>query len=144
MLCHPSRLVFPIFPDWEGNPEANGAEAGIALLAYAFSPASIIGMAADVDRYETALGMASDTSIAYRMMSRPEGAPLPSLIAPYRGLTIRSASVADLGALLPLQEAYEREEVLTRIHSFNQAACKASLARALERQTRFRRPRKAA
>jgi predicted GNAT family acetyltransferase len=33
-----------------------------------------------------------------------------------------------------LQEAYEREEVLTPIHDFNRAACRASLARALERQ----------
>jgi predicted GNAT family acetyltransferase len=36
--------------------------------------------------------------------------------------------------MLPLQEAYEREEVLTPIHSFSLPACRASLARALERQ----------
>jgi hypothetical protein len=61
------------------------------------------------------------------MMSRPEGAPpLPGLAAPpYPGSTIRRASPADLDALLPLQEAYEREEVLTSIHTFNQAACRA-------------------
>ena len=135
VLCHSSRLVFPIFPDdLPGGREAD--EAAIALLVRSFSPASIIGMAADVVRYETVLCLSPDASIAYRMMSRAEGSPPLTSRAdmPYPGLTIRRATGADLDALLPLQEAYEREEVLTRIHSFNQAACKASLARALERQ----------
>lgn len=136
VLCHPSRLVFPIFPDASTGREAGKAEAGIALLTCSFSPASIIGMAADVDRYEAAIGAVPDASIVYCMMNRPEQA-LPTRAEPYPGVTIRRASAADLDALLPLQEAYEREEVLTRIHSFNQAACKASLARALERQIVF-------
>jgi predicted GNAT family acetyltransferase len=53
------------------------------------------------------------------------------------GLTIRRTVASDLDALTPLQEAYEREEVLTAIHEFNQAACRASLARAIDRQLMF-------
>jgi len=47
---------------------------------------------------------------------------------------VRRARPEDLGALYPLQEAYEREEVLTPIHEFNAAASRAALARSLELQ----------
>jgi predicted GNAT family acetyltransferase len=133
LLCHPSRLAFPVFPD---GTESDGE---IGLLASSFSPASIIGMARDVLRYEAASGLTPQASIAYRLMSRAEEAPPPlDFSAPaYPGLIVRRACPADLDVLLPLQEAYEREEVLTPIHQFNPAACKASLARSLERQLVF-------
>jgi uncharacterized protein len=139
VLCHPSRLVFPIFPPEEGR------DGGLALLASSFSPASIIGMEADVLRYEAALRLSPQTRVTYRLMARG-GAERPALAraegagrVPVRlsGLIVRRATPADLDALLPLQEAYEYEEVLTPIHEFNAAACRASLARALERQLVF-------
>ncbi len=137
VLCHPSRLVFPIFPDASAELGSSASDAGIAMLTSSFSPASIIGMAGDIDRYEAALGLSPDASIAYRMMNRGAGVPTAPAAPPYPGVKIRRASLADLDDLLPLQEAYEREEVLTRIHTFNLAACKASLARALDRQLVF-------
>jgi len=134
VLCHPSRLVFPIFP-----ASSDDREAGISLLASAFSPASVTGMTEDVERYESALGLEPLASVAYRMMAgaERERRPLDATVPGHAELSIRRVSPADLPALLPLQEAYEREEVLTRIHRFNPAACKASLARALERQLVF-------
>ena len=56
---------------------------------------------------------------------------------PSPDLELRLATLDDLDALVPLQTAYEFEEVLTPIHSFNRAACRASLARALERHLVF-------
>jgi GNAT superfamily N-acetyltransferase len=136
VLCHPSRLVFPIFP------EGQDGDQGLALLASSFAPASVIGMAGDVARYESALRLEPRASVAYRLMTRPEAAfptaaPRPEAAPTYPGLSLRRASLADLDSLLYLQEAYEREEVLTPIHEFNRAACRASLARALERQIIF-------
>jgi ribosomal protein S18 acetylase RimI-like enzyme len=136
VLCHPSRLVFPVFP------EGRDGDRGLALLASSFAPASVIGMTPDVARYESALGLAPRASVAYRLMTRPDAAISPAVprAAPapvYPGLSVRRAALADLDALLYLQEAYEREEVLTPIHEFNRAACRASLVRALERQIVF-------
>jgi ribosomal protein S18 acetylase RimI-like enzyme len=143
LLCHPSRLAFPIFPD-----DADGVgDRGLALLASSFSPASVLGMASDVERYESAFGLRAKASVAYRLMRLADpnsaGAAPPAAGDPAERpasgpkLALRRAGPADLDELLPLQEAYEREEVLTSLHSFNRAACRASLARALERQLVF-------
>lgn len=143
ILCHPTRLVFPIFPapDACEDSELGGSalDRDISLLASSFPAASVIGMEEDVVRYEEALGLSPRASVAYRMMTKAAADPSipdPSRIG-YPGLSVHRAFPEDLDALLPLQEAYEREEVLTRIHAFNPAACKASLARALERQLVF-------
>jgi predicted GNAT family acetyltransferase len=131
VLCHPSRLAFPLFPAADAD-----ADRAFALVSSSFAPASAIGMAGDVLRYESALGLAPRVSVGYSVMARELGASLEAAPA-YPGLALRRASPADLDALLPLQEAYEREEVLTPIHAFNPAACRASLARALERQLAY-------
>ena len=136
LLCHPSRLVFPIFP------EDAGGDRGLALLAGAFSPASVLGLASNVARYASVFGLVPRASVDYRLMSYPgaSGGPEAPPSAPppgYPGLSLRRATIADLDDLMPLQEAYEREEVLTPVHSFNRPACRASLARALERQIVF-------
>jgi len=133
LLCHPSRLAFPIFP--EGREE----DSGLALLASSFSPASALGMASDVERYESLVGAAPKASVSYKLMAIPAAAAAaaPERPAPYPDLVVRRAVAADLDSLLGLQEAYEREEVLTPIHCFDGKACRASLARALARQLIF-------
>jgi Predicted acetyltransferase len=135
VLCHPSGLVYPIFPD------GRGGDAFLALLASSFAPASAIGMAEDVSRYESALCLKPRASVAYRLMGRRASHVSTNLHiaqpASTPGLSVRRAAVSDLEALLPLQEAYEIEEVLTPIHSFNAAACRASLERSLQRNLVF-------
>jgi ribosomal protein S18 acetylase RimI-like enzyme len=131
VLCHSTRLVFPIFPDADGDRD-------FALLASSFSPASAIGLASDVERYRAASRREPLATVAYRLMSRSseawEAATQRPAAAGPQGLVVRRARGSDLAALLPLQEAYEIEEVLTPIHRFNGSACKASLARSLDRQ----------
>ena len=133
LLCHPSRLIFPIFP--AGSED----DRSLALLSGSFAPASVIGMAEDVSRYESLLGLEPRASVAYRLMSRAAASAPAPRAGPraYPGLSLRRATIADLDALMYLQEAYEREEVLTPVHEFNRAACRASLARAIERQLIF-------
>jgi ribosomal protein S18 acetylase RimI-like enzyme len=129
VLCHPSRLAFPVFP-------RSGVEYDrrFALLASSFSPASAIGLSGDVERYEAALRLSPRASVEYRLMAAAAAPPMRAPCAAAPDILVRRASASDLEALLPLQEAYEIEEVLTPIHRFNGSACKASLARALERQ----------
>jgi ribosomal protein S18 acetylase RimI-like enzyme len=136
VLCHPSRLAFPVFP------EGTEGDRSLGLLAASFAPASVIGMARDVARYESVFGLAPRASVAYRLMTPGSGAAGPggeAAVPPraYPGLSLRRAALSDLEALMYLQEAYEREEVLTPVHEFNRAACRASLARTLERQLVF-------
>jgi uncharacterized protein len=129
LLCHPSRLAFPVLPPDEAS------DRELALAAGSWRAASAIGLASDLSRYEAAFRLEPKAAVDYRLMARPEGAR-PTALSPLppRGVLIRRAESSDLAALLPLQEAYEREEVLTPIHRFNAAACGASLARSLERQ----------
>jgi predicted GNAT family acetyltransferase len=138
LLCHPSRLAYPVFPADAQDAFAESAREGdrrLALLSSSFSPATAIGLAKDVERYESALALKPRARVSYRLMARTgDAAQEASRPAPYPRLSVRRATIADLDALLPLQEAYEREEVLTPIHEFNGPACRASLARALERQ----------
>jgi uncharacterized protein len=129
LLCHPSRLAFPILPDDVSSDRA------LALASGSWRPASAIGLAADVSRYEAALRLEAKAAVAYRLMARRLGSgAAPAAGRLPRDIRMRRALSSDLEALLPLQEAYEREEVLTPIHEFDEAACRASLARALERQ----------
>jgi ribosomal protein S18 acetylase RimI-like enzyme len=136
LLCHPSRLAFPIFP---ADPARSAKlDRDLALLTSFFAPVSALGLASDVERYEGALSLTPRARVAYRLMRRSplmrEIVSRDAPIAAYPALSVRRAIFADLEALMVLQEAYEREEVLTPIHSFNLAACRASLGRALERQ----------
>lgn len=87
-------------------------------------------------RYESLLDLRPQVSVDYRLMTRASD-PSDAARCAYAGLALRRAVLSDLDGLLYLQEAYEREEVLTSVHEFNRAACRASLTRALERQIIF-------
>lgn len=134
LLCHPSRLAFPIFPAPSEAPSpAEKVDRDLALLSAAFGPVSALGLERDVLRYEAALCLSPRAAVRYRLMRRDARSPCEAQpVSP--NFCIRRATAADLEGLLPLQEAYEREEVLTPIHVFNPSACRASLARCLERQ----------
>ncbi len=142
LLCHPSRLAFPALP------EDAAADMDLALASGSWRPAQAIGLSRDVSRYASALGLEAKARVDYRIMARdpgrgtagpagsapPAGARPRPAVAPAPGTAMRRALDSDLEALMPLQEAYEREEVLTPIHSFDERACRASLRRALDRQ----------
>jgi predicted GNAT family acetyltransferase len=52
-----------------------------------------------------------------------------------RPVVYRRAVAGDLAALYPLAAEYERSEVLTHLHAFDPAACRASQARSIENLT---------
>jgi len=134
LLCSPGGLVFPQF---SCHSPVSGGDGFLSDAVYGtgFVPASAVGPAAYVERFERALFLKPLVSIAYRLMLRRGGAPRGSDRLP--GLSIRRASRADLASVYPLQEAYEREEVATSIHEFNPSGCRAALARNLEERIIF-------
>jgi len=145
VLLHPSGLAFPLLP--ERGPAAGAGAAGAAedglgrelarlSAARIWRAASAAGPASDVERFEAAAGLEPLVRVGYALMALP--ATRASGVAQRVGsggpFSVRRAAAADLDALYPLQEAYEREEVLTPIHELNPAACRAALARSLEQQ----------
>jgi ribosomal protein S18 acetylase RimI-like enzyme len=138
LLCHPTRLAFPLLAE---APD-RGAGLGGELSRRPWKPRSAIGSAVDLDLMEVSWGLEPLVKVAYRLMAfrglspggaaaRIRGTELPP------GLTVRPALPTDLDELFALQEAYEREEVLTVLHRFDPAGCRASLGSALESQLIF-------
>jgi len=153
LLCHPSGLAFPVFPAPGGGEAVDdeGLRRALGLLqtALIWRPASAAGSARDVERFEAIarieplvkveyLSMSLGADAAARFAQRVRDAPFPGRREGAEradtAFSVRRASAADLDALYPLQEAYEREEVLTPIHDFNPEASRAALARSIELQ----------
>jgi predicted GNAT family acetyltransferase len=132
ILKTPTGLVFPLLP------AAQSQEPGERIpRALGQGVSSVIGPAPDVERFESALRLKPLVAVSYDLMSRPVAqGRLPPRAVP-RGLATRPASIEDLEELVPLQEAYEKEEVLTAIHDFDEAGSRAALARALRDQVIF-------
>lgn len=122
-------IAFPLLP-----PSSESASDRGIPRVYGDSLASAVGAAADVERFERALGLKPVVAVAYELMARPAAAgPLPSPHA-VPGFVALRATEADLEELFPLQEAYENEEVITAIHRFDAAGCRAALKKALREQ----------
>jgi predicted GNAT family acetyltransferase len=105
-----------------------------SFTARSWEPASAIGPARDVLAFERGCGYLPRVVVRYELMvcgSWKAGAA--SSRSP-DGLVIGRASIQHAGALYPLQEAYEREEVLTPIHRFDAVACRVALERSVLEQ----------
>ena len=122
----------------EGAKSAEGLAPALeeAARKSAFAPpkpASVIGPASSVAAFESALRLSPAHVVEYRLMERAAwgpDAPAPDR-EPRVPITMWKASPADLGVLLPLQEAYEKEEVVTPLRDFDAESCRAFLARNL-------------
>lgn len=137
LLCTSTGLAFPLFPEADSADGGGGDRELAALLAARrFEAASVVGPASDVERLERALSARPLVAVEYRLMRRliPASPPAPPR-GKIPGLSIRAVGPAELEALFPLQEAYEREEVLTPIHRFDAGGSRAALARSLRGET---------
>lgn len=132
ILRNESGLVFPLLPP---GPARGRSEGIPPVLAEGIS--STIGPAGDVGRFEAAFGLRPLVVVAYDLMARPLSLGPPRIPPKQAGLVIYPARQDDLLRLLPLQEAYEVEEVLTPIHRFDAGATRAGLARSLRDQVLF-------
>ncbi len=105
---------------------------------------SVMGSRREVEFVETALGRAPGTRIDYHLMA-PEGyadsnttrRPPPArfrLGTARKEFCVRRATEQDLDALYPLQEGYEKEEVILDPGSFDPYGCRHHLRRSLIKQ----------
>ncbi|HUX38993.1 MAG TPA: hypothetical protein VMV44_13920, partial [Rectinemataceae bacterium] len=140
-------------------PSGGSDAAGLALALAETSrrpafaaprPSSIIGPASSVAAFEAALGLRPAHVVDYDLMERgpwprEESAPQEGGFGPDSSASLADqaatrsraaiglwkAGPADLGELLPLQAAYEMEEVVTPLRGFDEEACRSFFARNL-------------
>ncbi|GAB1433765.1 hypothetical protein MASR2M29_24020 [Spirochaetota bacterium] len=104
-----------------------------------YRPSVCMGAEKQLAAIQEALGWPAEVSIDYDTMSMDllvmaGNSHIKNPTAFLQGYTCRAASLADLDELMPLAEAYERAEVLTRIHFYNQATSKAIQKNSLAKQ----------
>ncbi len=126
-------MVFPVF---DSPPDANAARTlGRFLSLRADAPSSVTGREADVVAFEALTRLRPSLAVRYMTMRvDAAGAARASAGAAPEGVRVRRAGPSDLRALVPVQAAYEREEVLTSMHLFDPRASEAGLVHSLASQ----------
>jgi predicted GNAT family acetyltransferase len=94
---------------------------------------SILGPGAENRFLESLIPDTPYQTVDYRLMSLPVP-PDAALESIPDVLEAGKAEPDEVDLILPLQEGYEKEEVIPPGDPFNRAACRVNLARALERQ----------
>ncbi len=116
----------------EGLDESEAREAICAFIAR--GPVKcVLGSAQETRFLESCLGESPRQIVEYELM-RLGSLPDERLTDLPEGLQARNGRVEDTDAVMPLQEGYEREEVIPPGDPFDPEACRANLARSLERQ----------
>ncbi len=151
LYCGANGLVYPLFADADSCDDSQLVRL---VLSRHFDCASAVGPARDVQRFESLFRIKGLVEVHYRLMRKyapivkelingfePGRTGVQSLPGPDgcrfadstgTQILVRRASIEDFDGLFPLQEAYEREEVLTPIHHFEAAASKAAFARSFQ------------
>lgn len=125
-----SGILLHCFPDSLDLSRAKGALA--AFLARG-TVRCVLGPARETRFLASLLPEPPYQSVDYQLMSLAS-IPNVALETLPGGLEIAPARLDEVDAILPLQEGYEKEEVIPPGDVFDRAACKANLARAIEKQ----------
>ena len=140
--------AFPVLSDGldSGGPQAVAALSPLGKLrsVRGYDRSVCIGASEHAEALERALLWSPVLAIDYDVMSidasglahSAEAASISGDVARMTGMRIeyRRATIADLDALYPLAADYERTEVMTELHTFDPALCRAIQRRSLERQ----------
>lgn len=145
VLFTASGTAFPLLGEAydDGGPQAAEALRGLrrSRFARAFEPGVCLGARDHVRALASAFGWKPEIAVEYDSMHLQSAAAFRAATgvqgAYPGGAAIRRAGASDLEALIPIAEAYEKAEVLTRLHVFDAAACRASQARSLSRLVVF-------
>jgi ribosomal protein S18 acetylase RimI-like enzyme len=123
------------FPAMENCPPEHDAQLAATLAALSSrDPGTVSGFPACVSRLERALGIDAADGFDYYLLRHPLGRDLPRPEPREEGIAFRLAAPKDLEEILPLAIAYEKEEVLSKIHSFDARATRHGLSHALAHQ----------
>jgi predicted GNAT family acetyltransferase len=111
LLFQSGKMLFPIF----GGEQSIQLPQHIKRAIQTSKIQGIQGLSADTEILEDALlqlGFSTGKRIDFNLMTLDSEADTPSFIGLPNGITLRMADKQDYAELLPLHEAYEREEVL--------------------------------
>jgi GNAT superfamily N-acetyltransferase len=136
LIFHDRGTLFPIFDG--GDPGAAGMSPPLLRLLRRASVHAVQGLRDDVltlERIMGDLGRQSAEGIDYELMALNQGPSADTLRAGPPGLSLRTPELWELEELLPLQTAYEMEEVLPQGAVFNATACRVNLKRILKEET---------
>jgi ribosomal protein S18 acetylase RimI-like enzyme len=129
LLLSSRQTLLPVFPPFEKAAELKPSRSLWRFLKKGQFYAAQ-GLRKDIlilEEIMAGLGKKSLEPIDYDLMSLEWGPSMEALRAGPAGLVIRAPESRELEAILPLQAAYEREEVLPQGSSFNMAVCRMNL-----------------
>jgi len=126
-------FFFPVFDNGGANHDALPKPLSARFQSGTVILGTIMGRDAHVRVLEEHLPRRPSHRVEYYLMAldqRPHSRRTPRI----DGWAVRQAGPSDLRALFPLQEAYEREEVLLEGRPFNSHAATSALKRSLSDQ----------
>ena len=124
-------FVFPILDTPEAERAPQLRELSRRLKRNFFHSRTVMGRRRDVERLEAVFAHPPDTQVNYFILSLV-GAPPPRTAQAPPDITFRRAGIRDLKALLPLQAAYEEEEVIVDGRDVNSSVVYHNMRSALE------------
>jgi ribosomal protein S18 acetylase RimI-like enzyme len=135
LLLHSKQTLLPVFPGLEK------AAAGMSRPMLRFLRKgrfhAVQGLRKDIlilEEIMAGLGRESLDPVDYDLMTLGWGPAAETLRAGPPGLILRTPESRELETILPLQAAYEQEEVLTRPSAFNMAVCRMNLQHIFKEQ----------
>ena len=134
ILFSSGGLLLPVL----SSPPARRQELAGLISRLRPSVHSIMGITRCVEEAEGLVPVAPTRRIEYFLMTLAREGAHRLWTAPLApGLRVRRAGPADASAILPLQEAYEKEEVLIDPAHFNEGVCLRSLVQSLREEVMF-------
>jgi GNAT superfamily N-acetyltransferase len=133
LLLHSKRSLFPVFNDLSNIPVPHFLNRLIRNLPVH----AVQGLRKDaviLENIMANLGVRPAESIDYDLMALDREPAAACFKVGPPGLVIRQPGSKDMANLLPLQVAYEQEEVLPRGAAFNPASSRATLENILSRE----------
>ncbi|MDR2588097.1 MAG: GNAT family N-acetyltransferase [Spirochaetales bacterium] len=124
-------FIIPYLPG--SQPSASDPALKDIFFTECEAPHMLVGIANYVENFSTWIQAKPSLSIDYHLMKKERHFPTPKR-ENIAGLKVRRATAADLETLLPLQEAYEKEEILVRPDYFNPGKTRAELKVNLKNQ----------
>lgn len=143
VLLSSSGTAFPVLSGSfdDGGPEAVLSLQGLraSRTVRAWHPSACVGASDHVSALVSALRWKQELAVEYDAMYLQPGnhgqqSPITSRVAVSGIAEYRRATKADLDALYPLAAAYEKTEVITVMHAFDPAGCRATQAKNLKTQ----------
>jgi len=142
VLFTENGTTFPVMANGYDKGGADAIELVSQLLhsrtARNYHPSACLGARDHVVALEAGLRWKPELFIDYDAMSMDKVSVLQGMqsgMVATQGLArYWRATPEDLEALYPIAAAYERSEVITRLHVFDTAACRATQAKSLKRQ----------